>query len=100
MDLISKNTEKRWVKYDDEVEFCVRPYPFSLEDPKLNSVENLWERFKYCCVDWKGIDRDGKKCKCDGENKKFIFDFHARLWDFVLKSAHEVQSELDDDLKN
>lgn len=100
MDLKSKNIEKRWVDYDDKVKFCVRPHPFSLESMKREPIENLWERFNYCCVDWKGINMDGKPFECNEANKKHIFDYYSSLATFVLEKAKVAQSELEDDLKN
>ena len=92
---IKKSAVKtNWFKYNETVQFNLKPFPFS--SVKVSDFDaTLWEQFKFCVVDWKGLeDEDGKKLKCDEENKQFIFDFVPELREHVFASVRTYNEKI------
>ena len=109
---ISKNKAKgQWHKFDEEVQFLIKPFPHSKwadGDFRIDQDGNTnvglafeWFRFDACLHDWKGLEDDkGKEFKFNTENKKFIYDYEEELRDFVVKHAFGLDKELDEQIKN
>lgn len=95
-----------WVDWEEGASFQLRPYPItqieSIKDDDLKSqVEQTLKMFKYCIVDWKGLeDEEGEKIPCNEKWKQYMFDHYADIRDFVLKSINNLMGLEDRELKN
>lgn len=90
--------KEQWFKYDEDVSFLIRPFPFSgrsLSTGEANISEMLVAQASYCVIDWKGInDEKDKPVKCNDENKKFLFDYSNELFNFVCEKNIELNNKL------
>jgi len=100
MKINKKAVKTDWFEYNETVKFNLKPFPFS--SIKVTDVDaSLWEQFKFCIIDWKGLeDDDGKKLECDEENKKFIFDYVPELREFVFQSVRKYSEKIAGEIKN
>jgi len=96
-----KTVKGTWVDFPEDKEVKIQIRPFSLFNlTKLPSEDNVdftqfWDIFKFCVLDWKGIqDINGKDLKCDDENKRMIFDFDQELILFVVNESSRLRSEV------
>lgn len=89
--------EEKWVKFDEDVKFKVRPFPMSagfyIPGEDKSFADFSLKKFIYCIVDWTGLtDQDGNELKCTEENKKFIFDYVPEISSFI---SIEINKPLD-----
>lgn len=91
----------KWLKYDDGVEFKVKPYDQSTID--LNSEDNNYFRDKKleCVLDWKGVvDGNENPLKFNEINRALLFGNNAELITWLLESLAKLNDELVGVLKN
>jgi hypothetical protein len=92
--------QAQWFKFNEEVEVLVKTMPFS-QHRGLEPMEMMFEQFKYCIVDWKGIlDEEGNPLPVNDDNKALIYDFYGDLRNFIVKSAGELAEEVNKQLGN
>ena len=100
-----KLTEGVWVKFNDEVEFLIRPFPNSKLAYKLGSVTIVGEHnyviFKECVLDWKGVKNEkGEEVPCDNESKLKMFDLYENVFEFVFGEQSKLKTKYDEEIKN
>ena len=90
--------KSKWFEYSEGVSFLVRPFPLSeraLTPSGSNIIEVLIKQALYCLVDWKGVvDENEQDIKCNGENKKFIFDYSDEIIYYICEKSKEVNQEV------
>jgi hypothetical protein len=91
--------QTRWVKMDD-VEFEIRPFPFS-QHKKIEVMSMLKEQFMYCLVGWKNIlDEKDKPVLCNEDNKLQVFDFYPEIRNFIISEATGVVVDVNEVVGN
>lgn len=96
-----KDIESKWFKYKGGLEFQIRPFKSS-EHVFGSNRDIVKLKFVYCLVDWKGLtDDDGKTpYKCTKENKEYLYDYYEEVSVFVIEKLVELQTNLDNAIKN
>jgi len=100
-----KLLEGVWTKYNDEVEFLIRPFPNSKAPFKMNGDLSIgeynWTVFNACVLDWRGIeDQEGTPLKCNTSTKQAIFDLDNKIHDFVVEKQKEIKEQRELEIKN
>ena len=100
-----KLLEGEWQKYNDDVEFLIRPFPNSKQPFKANgeltSGEYNWAIFNACVLDWRGVeDKEGNPLKCNADNKLKVFDLDSQIYNFVLEKQASIKSQQEVEVKN
>lgn len=101
MKINRKLTIEKWEKFDGEVEFLIRRFPFS----ELSGIDKvgklLSEQFCYCIVDWKGlVDEEDKPLICNDENKLFLYDYYEDVRNFVFEKVKLLDEKEVKETKN
>jgi hypothetical protein len=94
-----------WCKYNEEVEFLIRPFPNSKQPFKMSGElaigEYNWTLFRECVLDWRGVeDSDGNPMKCNTENKLRIFDLNNKVFEFVFEQQTTIRTQQEAEIKN
>jgi hypothetical protein len=108
MKISRKKLNRKWFVYQANIEFEVRPFPFSLFDSTVNvetrrmESTSLKDQFLHCLTNWKGlIDEDtGEEFKYNEENKLFLYDYYKDIRDFVFEKANLIAQNEDKEIKN
>ena len=95
-----------WVRFDEDVEFLVRPFPaskhaFRIQNDDSRIGEYLYLVFKECVLDWKGfVDDNDQILECNDDNKQLVFDLIDGVGLFVFEEQQKLQIKKADELKN
>lgn len=101
MKINRKIAENRWERFDDDVEFLIRRFPYSRLVEPGDTGKLLFDPYDYCLVDWKGLfDEDGKPFDYDVKNKRLLFDYYTDIREFVFKKIIQRKEEEMDIIKN
>ena len=100
-----KLLEGEWCKYNEEVEFLIRPFPNSKAPSKMNNELSIgeynWAIFRECVLDWRGVeDQEGNPLKCDMVNKQKVFDLDNKIFDFVFENQNSIKNRQEIEVKN
>lgn len=101
MKINKKIVNSIWYKFEDKVEFQIRPFKFS--EFKLDNISTgVRDQFVYCVTDWKGLTEEDNKTafKCTTENKEFLYDYYENVREFVFKQTKKQQEDLEKAIKN
>lgn len=97
-------TKGKTVEWEDGVKFLLRPYPMSqlrISDKVELQMEQMLKMFKYCVVNWEGLeDEAGKLVDCTDKTKQYIFDHFSDIRDFVSENITKAMTAEDRELKN
>jgi hypothetical protein len=100
-----KLSEGEWVKYNEDVEFLIRPFPNSKQPFRVSGDVSIgeynWTVFNSCVLDWKGIeDQNNNPLKCNEINKLKLFDLNSSIPEFVFEKQKEIKARHEEELKN
>jgi hypothetical protein len=101
----TKLLEGEWQKYNDEVEFLIRPFPNSKSPFRMDGTLSIGEYnlcvFNACVLDWRGVeDTDGKPLKCNNDNKTKVFDLDNKIYEFVIEKQASIKAQQEVEVKN
>jgi len=97
--------EGSWVDWEDGASFRLRPYPLTLLSEIGEGFEEMMthtlKMFRYCVVDWKGLEgEDGKPFACNDKWKQYVFDHCPDLREFVMGIINSKMGGEDKESKN
>ncbi len=92
----------KWVKWEDGVEFLLRPFPISQIPKGLDDVEFGIKMFKYCIVDCRGLidEETGKPIRFNDKMKQYLFDYYPGMANFIAVTVSKIMVDDEKESKN